>query len=116
VFRQCRFEDASALRLVDFLGSANAMTRAGAGLQDLLRRSGAEYLDFFCSGMRPELAAAGFHELPPAAASPIVLPGHFEPFERSNVELVYSLRGPGDIPIVCKGDADQDRPNLLSTS
>jgi hypothetical protein len=116
VFRECRFENASALRLVDFLGSAGAMTGAGAGLQDLLRRSGAEYLDFFCSGMRPELQAAGFRELPPAAEPPIVLPGYFEPFERSNVELVYSLRGPGDTPVVCKGDADQDRPNLLSTS
>lgn len=115
VLRECRFEDASALRLVDFLGSAQAMARAGAGLQDLLRQSGAEYLDFFCSGMRTELAAAGFRELPPAAKSPIVLPGYFEPFERSNVELVYSLRGPGDTPIVCKGDADQDRPNLLAT-
>jgi hypothetical protein len=116
VLRECRFGDASALRLVDFLGSARALTRAGAPLQDLLRQSGAEYLDFFCSGMRSELAAAGFRELPPAAESPIVLPGYFEPFERSNVELIYSLRGPGDTPIVCKGDADQDRPNLLSTS
>jgi hypothetical protein len=116
VIRECRFEDASALRLVDFLGAAGAMTRAGAGLQDLLRRSGAEYLDFFCSGMLPELQAAGFRALPPAMESPVVLPGYFEPFERSNVELVYSLRGPGDTRIVCKGDADQDRPNLLSTS
>lgn len=116
VFRQCRFEDASALRLVDFLGSAKAMMRAGASLQDLLRRSGGEYLDFFCSGMRSELQTAGFRELPPAAESPITLPGYFEPFERSNVDLVYSLRGPGDTPIVCKGDADQDRPNLLATS
>jgi hypothetical protein len=116
VFRECCFEDACALRLVDFLGSAGAMARAGAGLQDLLRQSGAEYLDFFCSGMRPELQAAGLRELPSAGESQIVLPGYFEPFERSNVELVYSLRGPGDTPIVCKGDADQDRPNLLSTS
>jgi hypothetical protein len=116
VLRECRFEDASALRLVDFLGSPKALTRAGAPLQDLLRKSSAEYLDFFCSGMRSELQAAGFRELPPAAESPITLPGYFEPFERSNVELIYSLRGPGDTPIVCKGDADQDRPNLLSTS
>jgi hypothetical protein len=116
VFRQCRFEDASALRLVDFLGSAAALRRASAGLQGLLRQSGAEYVDFFCSGMRAELQAAGFLELPPAAAPPLVLPGYFEPFERSNVELLYSLRGPGDTPIVCKGDADQDRPNLLPAS
>src|SRR3984893_9106580 len=72
VLRECRFEDASALRLVDFLGSAEALTRAGAPLQDLLRQSGGEYLDFFCSGMRSELAAAGFRELPPAAESPIM--------------------------------------------
>ncbi len=114
VFRECRFEDATALRLVDFLGSAEAITRAGAPLQTLLQQSGAEYLDFFCSGMRSELAAAGFREMLPAAESPITLPGYFEPFERSNVELVYSLRSPGEVPIVCKGDADQDRPNMLT--
>ncbi len=116
VLRECRFEDSSALRLVDFLGSAKAMTRTGAPFQDLLRQSGGEYLDFFCSGMRSELQAAGFCELPPASELPIVLPGYFEPFEGSNVELIYSLRGPGDTPIICKGDADQDRPNLLPAS
>ncbi len=115
VLRECRYENASALRLVDFLGSAGAMTRAGASLQDLLRQNGAEYLDFFCSGMRSELQAAGFRELPPGAESSVILPGYFEPFERSNVELLYSLRGPGDTPIVCKGDADQDRPNMLTS-
>jgi hypothetical protein len=113
VVRQCDFEGASALRMVDFLGAAAALARAGAQFQELLRQTGAEYIDFFCSGMRSELQAAGFLELPPAAKSPIVLPGYFEPFERSNVELAFSLRGPGDTRIVCKGDADQDRPNLL---
>jgi hypothetical protein len=98
---------------VDFLGTGAALRRSGTAFQEVLRGSGAEYLDFFCSGLQAELAAAGFLTLPPAKDSRIVLPGYFEPFERSNVELAFSLRGPGDLRIVCKGDADQDRPNLL---
>ena len=113
ILRTCEAEGTSALRMVDFLGEGAALRRAGAGFQDILRSSGAEYIDFFCSGLQPELAAAGFLTLPPAKDAKIVLPGYFEPFERSNVELAFSLRGPGDLRIVCKGDADQDRPNLL---
>ncbi|WP_431204216.1 hypothetical protein ACQ86E_03555 [Bradyrhizobium betae] len=113
VLRRCEAEGASALRMVDFLGDSAALQRAGTGFQELLQTSGTEYIDFFCSGLQSELEAAGFQRLPPAKDATIVLPGYFEPFERSNVELAFSLRGPGDMRIVCKGDADQDRPNLL---
>ncbi|QPF82969.1 hypothetical protein IC762_24930 [Bradyrhizobium genosp. L] len=113
MLRSCTAEGATALRMVDFLGDGAALRRAGAAFQELLRASDAEYIDFFCSGLQAELAAAGFLTVPPGKDAGIVLPGYFEPFERSNVELAFSLRGPGDDRIVCKGDADQDRPNLL---
>lgn len=113
VLRSCTAEGATALRMVDFLGDGAALRGAGATFQEILRSSGAEYVDFFCSGLQAELAEAGFLKLPPAKEARIVLPGYFEPFERSNVELAFSLRGPGEARIVCKGDADQDRPNLL---
>lgn len=114
ITRECAHRGASALRVVDYLGSPAALTGSGAAFQQILLDSGAEYVDFFCSGLGDELAAAGFSQLTAADASGLVLPGYFEPFERSNVDLAFSLRGPQGRLVVCKGDADQDRPNLLT--
>jgi hypothetical protein len=113
VVRECAHEGARAIRVVDYLGSPAALAESGSGFRQILLETGAEYIDFFCSGLGSELAAAGFLELSSAEAAGLVLPGYFEPFERSNVELPYSLRGPNGLRIVCKGDADQDRPNML---
>jgi hypothetical protein len=113
VLRECSHEGARAVRVVDYLGAPAALTGSGSGFRQTLLETGAEFIDFFCSGLGPELAAAGFLELPATDAPGLILPGYFEPFERSNVELPYSLRGPEGLRIICKGDADQDRPNLL---
>lgn len=113
VLRLCSHETAGALRVVDYLGSPEALRGSGLAFQQLLRDSGAEYIDFYCSGLAPQLTDAGFQDMALAAQAGLVLPGHFEPFERSNVDLMFSLRGPQGYQIVCKGDADQDRPNLL---
>jgi hypothetical protein len=109
--RTCGHEGASALRIVDLLGSAAALAGCGPAFDALLRESGAEYLDFYCSGAAEALAAAGFRRL--ARDEGAVLPSYFEPFERSNVDILYALKGPGERLVICKGDADQDRPNML---
>jgi hypothetical protein len=113
VLRECSHESARAIRVVDYLGAPAALMGSGSGFRQILLETGAEYIDFFCSGLGPELAAAGFLELSATDSPGLILPGYFEPFERSNVELPYSLRGPDGLRIVCKGDADQDRPNML---
>jgi len=113
VLRECSHEGAKAIRIVDYLGSPGTLRYSGAAFQQILLDSGAEYLDFFCSGLEPELAAAGFSKLAGTDSFGLILPGYFEPFERGNVELTFALRGPVGPLVVCKGDADQDRPNLL---
>lgn len=109
--RACRHDGAIALRVVDFLGDPAALAGSGPAFRRLLDETGAEYLDFYCSGLAAELAAAGFKIL--AAEDRLTLPGHFEPFDRRNVDLMYALLGEGAPDIVCKGDADQDRPNSV---
>ena len=114
VLRECKHQGASALRIVDYLGAPEALSGSGQAFHRILTKTGADYIDFFCTGLETELASAGFSQLPTGDASGLILPGYFEPFERSNVELAFSLRGPEGRRIVCKGDADQDRPNLLA--
>jgi hypothetical protein len=112
VTRLCAHEDAVALRIVDILGPASALAGAAAALDALMAETGAEFIDFYLSGGDEALAAAGFSKLD--AQGGLVLPSYFEPFDRSNVEVVYALKGPDTNLTICKGDADQDRPNILA--
>lgn len=109
--RACRHDDAVALRVVDVLGNPAALVGCGPAFRCLLDEAEAEYIDFYCSGFEESLAAAGFRPL--RAEDDLILPGHFEPFEQRNVTLLYSLQGRDGPIVICKGDADQDRPNFL---
>lgn len=114
ITRLCTHAGASALRVVDFIGDPLVLAGAGTAFETLLQSSGAEYLDFFSEGISSELKTAGLFD---AAQVPgLVLPGYFEPFDRGNVRLLYALRGPTSRAVLCKGDADQDRPNQLAAN
>lgn len=99
-----------ALRIVDYLGAAEAIAGIGGVVLEELRRTGAEYADVYNAGVPPELwERAGFSPIDPEG--PDVVPDHFEPFEARNVRLLYAVKA--DRPIVLfKGDADQDRPGV----
>lgn len=111
VTRLCAHAGATALRVVDFVGAPEVLAGAGPAFAGLLDQTGAEYLDFYACGLDDEVRAAGLTDA--AEVEGLVLPSHFEPFERRNVPLLYSLHGPAGRRVICKGDADQDRPNLL---
>ncbi|MBX3550818.1 MAG: hypothetical protein KIT85_00230 [Pseudolabrys sp.] len=111
VIRRCEHAGAYAIRIVDFMGAPKAIAGAGDAFRRLLRNSGAEYLDFYCTNLDAELSMAGLSRQ--EEVSGLILPSHFEPFEKRNVELTYALKGSVGRAIVCKGDADQDRPNSL---
>ena len=113
--RLCEHDGASALRIVDLLGDPAALAGCGEAFDRLLAETGAEYADFYCSQRIEPLVEAGFDTL--LLDDPLVLPSYFEPFDRCNVDILWSLDGlggnPGDMPVICKGDCDQDRPSML---
>jgi len=103
-----------ALRIVDFLGSESVLARSGPVVQTLLDQVGAEYADVYNTGIDAGVfERAGFRRVDPEG--PDIVPDHFEPFERRNVRLWFSLKGSGR-PVLFKGDADQDRPNRVRPS
>jgi hypothetical protein len=103
-----------ALRIVDFLGSDDVLARTGPVVQTLLEQVGAEYADVYNTGIGPSVfARAGFRRIDPDG--PEIVPDHFEPFERRNVRLWFSLKGSRH-GVLFKGDADQDRPNRVPQS
>lgn len=111
VTRRCDHEGAGALRIVDLLGDPAALAGCGAAFDALLVETDAEYVDFYCSMRVQPLIETGFDTL--LIDDPLVLPSYFEPFDRSNVDILYSLDGPGDALVICKGDCDQDRPSMI---
>jgi len=109
--RICTHEESCALRVVDFHGDPRALAESSQALQSLMIETGAEYLDFYCSGMKKELAVSGLCNVRESPG--LIVPNHFEPFEQVNKVLLFALKGPGDQIVVCKGDGDQDRTNLI---
>lgn len=114
VTRICSHGTHRAIRIVDFVGPSDAL----CGLQNqwiyLLKNVDAEYIDFYNAGINEnDLIASGFTRR--KADDDIVIPNHFEPFSRKNVEMNYMISTPVGQPYrIVKGDGDQDRPNIIS--
>ena len=103
-----------ALRVVDYIGPADAVDGLGLPVLRQVQALGAEYADVYNWGIEPELfEQAGFSRVDPDG--PDVVPDHFEPFEPRNVRILFALktRQPA---VLFKGDSDQDRPNQLGMS
>jgi len=114
VTRVCSHGSSRAIRIVDFIGPADALR----GLQNqwmyLLKSVDAEYIDFYSAGINgDDLLASGF--IRREMGDDIVIPNYFEPFTMDNVEIDYMIKVPlGQKYRIVKGDSDQDRPNLVS--
>jgi hypothetical protein len=112
--RTAEHDGRRALRIVDFLGPEGVLARTGPVVQALLEEFDAEYADVYNSGIdRAAFERAGFRRIDPQG--PESVPDHFEPFERRNIRLWFSLKGPPNV-VLFKGDADQDRPNRVPVS
>jgi hypothetical protein len=100
-----------ALRIVDFLGPPDLVGRVGQVLQSLIQEQDAEYADVYNAGIgAAAFERAGFRRVDPDGGD--IVPDHFEPFERRNVRLWFSIKGVCE-PVLFKGDSDQDRPSAV---
>ena len=116
VLRQAAAEGAHVLRIVDLIGGEDVLPAFANSLRGLVVDDDAEYVDLYCHGIDPEaMKAAGF--LNCGDVEDLVVPNHFEPFERKSQKIRYSYRRFDDdsrsVLRLFRGDADQDRPNQL---
>jgi hypothetical protein len=118
VIRKASVGEASALRVVDYIGNPDALIGTRESFQEILRQHGAEYIDFYNHGFEEYLFAhAGFVKRDESTT--VVIPDHFEPFERRNIEISYAYKIAKDRSHLedklafFKGDGDQDRPSVL---
>jgi hypothetical protein len=104
---------ASAIQIVDYIGHDRGWVGLGLALLQLIRDSGAEFIDLYSHGIgKAELKASGM--IPHQEDDPVIIPLYFEPFKQRNVGLDYGyLALEGTNYGVFKADSDQDRPNRL---
>lgn len=113
VTRECEALGRKALRIVDYVGPDTFLSSLGPATAKLLKATGCEYADFYASGVDADmLQATGFFERTLYAGT--IAPNYFEPFEQSNVNIDTAFLSPNTMqPRIFKGDADQDRPNII---
>ncbi len=113
VYRKCAANNSACLRIIDFIGKFNALKKVSGSFIKLLQVEKCEYIDFLvANGDSTSIEKAGFINKLKTENS--VIPNWFEPFVQANKPLNYSYwcNRPGYIPIMFRGDSDQDRPNL----
>lgn len=113
VYRKCNVNGANNIFIVDYIGKLDAMVGAYDEFVQLLRNEDAECISFPCYGISDiYLKSAGFCN---RDDSNVILPVYYEPFMQENVDLDYHFWTSSDFKdeIIVKGDADQDRPNIL---
>lgn len=102
----------SVFRIVDFIGEKEELAFAGKALEDLISINNYEYADFYCIGISEKIMNS-FGMIKKEGDNNIV-PNYFEPFDQSNVDIYYFRDEKEKEIIICKGDADQDRPNRIT--
>lgn len=110
--RRVVVNQSSVLRIVDVLGSLDDIPCVFPQIQQILQEESCEYVDVMNFGISSDIFInMGFTELN-IDGNITIVPNYFEPFERCNVKIELAYRADFDY-IVFKGDADQDRPNIL---
>lgn len=107
VLREQETDGHKCIRIVDLLGAHELLASMTPELDALMIREDYEYADCYAGGVDDAVfGEAGWADVD---ASDIIIPNHFAPFERKNVDLYYSCKPRGIA--VFRGDGDQDRPN-----
>ena len=114
VIRPIIKEDSVVLSCVDFIGPNEAFPLLRDLILYLLKEYNAEYFDLYSYGIPKKfIKKAGL--LNREAVKNLIVPGHFEPFEKKNVEIGFGFKSlQTDIPVrLFKGDGDSDRPSEI---
>lgn len=116
VTRKISINNSSVLRIVDALGDIESInTSLYKDFQKMMQQTSSEYIDFINYGIAESfIKVLGFEKLD-LRVDIIIIPEYFEPFLQENRVLNYSYRYKGENIAIFKGDADQDRPNIMPT-
>ena len=98
---------------MDYIGDGSELRGNLHNFQQLLYNTNAEFVDFIQYGFEKQrFLEGGFVDIKDTTA---VFAHYFEPFVLRTVVLDFNFHSKDSklLPVIFKGDADQDRPNML---
>ncbi|MBE5963898.1 MAG: hypothetical protein E7252_03030 [Lachnospira sp.] len=109
IIRKIKIKDHICLRLVDIIGDMSEIENIQGNVHRLLSKYNAEYIDCYNYGIDENIFLnMGFVQV----SEDTIIPNYFEPFEQKNVDIYCAALSKKPV-VIFKGDADQERPNLL---
>ena len=114
VIRPIKIDDTLVLRFVDYIGQNDSFLKLFNHLLEVIKLYKAEYIDIYSYGIPLEiLTNSGF--INRKKLINLVIPNHFEPFERRNIEVNFAFRDlkEGKSVRLFKADSDTDRPSMI---
>ena len=114
VIRPIKIKETTVLRFVDYIGSEKSFLLTSIVSNELLEKFNAEYIDIYSYGISKDVFKnAGY--INRYNQKGLVVPNHFEPFEKRNVNLFCAFKSKLNNKKIkiFKGDGDGDRPSIL---
>lgn len=114
VTREISCNNVKILRIADFIGMDEDLSKLSGAVQELMDHNAYEYIEFYNYGIPSDIMAeAGFTLRNEQDKN--ILPSHFEPFEQENIEHYFFTTDMASMANlhVYKGDSDQDTPKCL---
>ena len=110
ILKEVEIEDRIISRVVDYVGNQNCFSECGLFFTDILKEKKYEYIDFYSLNFDEKyICDAGFVER--MENDEVIIPNYMEPFLQENIEIYTCYKN--DKCLIFKGDADQDRPNII---
>ena len=117
VFRICKYQNSSAIRIVDFVGEKNFFKNGKYLFRYLLKKYNSEFIDIYSYGIPKKiLEKSGLENIKKYTNKKVIVPNYFEPFLQKNIKLPYAFKSSREIKNkvkLFKGDSDLDRPNFI---
>lgn len=114
VTRKIWLNNSNVIKIIDFIGEEQDLSGLGNALDILMEQDNSEYVDIYSYGLSPEiLTSAGLIHL--QGNDENIIPNYFEPFEQKNVDIYFVASDIKKLHLY-RGDADQDRPNIISNN
>jgi hypothetical protein len=108
--REISLKNKRILRLIDYIGDPSMLAGLFSEFRMLFVKHEYEYIDFYYYGINENyLSESGFVLRDENDEN--IIPNYFEPFVQKNIDI-WVNSSVKDI-VICKGDGDQDRPNIL---
>lgn len=110
-YRTAESNGSRCIFFVDYIGTGRVLRKSYTPLVEIMKKNFAEYILFLCYGINEKyLEEAGFNN---RRISGDIVPVYYEPFLQQNVDILCASRSNEITWPSFKGDADQDRPNII---